>query len=420
MAKCIPRHRPYRGRSAHDRRGPAGSIGSDGTRCRLESSDLVGALPNDCRLLGATLGPYGIVGFGLVGRMLQDSFSALLSACAFRSFAFGTAFVLAACGGSSHGASEGDAARGGGAGTSGLSAGGRGAAGQGAAGQGAAGQSGHGGVAGAGGASSAGSSTGGKTAGGRGGQGELNGGAGAATSGGGEAGGDEGGAGGVSACSEFESKKSSLRARSAGFSGTSDAYDALFVDCNVEADCEAPCLANGGTAEMCAAGECVMSLSNYCVPAAIWSNLDALDTAGADPLTDGAELVLVSDSYQDTLLLDDFGFQIPADAELLGFTVTVRHAGGSANDAVDASIQLLKDGVPSSADRASPVPWSAPDFVDVDYGGPRDRWGAGFTPAAVNAEGFGVALSAKFGQSAGNGRAYVDIVYVTVSYRLCP
>jgi hypothetical protein len=38
----------------------------------------------------------------------------------------------------------------------------------------------------------------------------------------------------------------------------------------------------------------------------------------------------------------------------------------------------------------------------------------------VNAEGFGVALSAMYPGDNGNGRAYVDIVYVKVSYRICP
>ena len=338
--------------------------------------------------------------------------------------ALGTAVFLAACGSSSDHDDDGSGARGG------TGAGGQGAAGQGAL-AGKAGTAGTAGLAGGDGSSgiaSGGSATAGTagsaTAGG-GGQSGRGGAAGTsgsgATSGKDGTGGDEGGAGGASACSELQQRTFSPRARSVGFSGTMEAYDALYdVDCNVEADCATPCLASGGSAEMCAAGECVMSISNYCLPAPVWLNLGALDTPGSEPSADGAELVLVADTFTDTLLLDDFGFDIPDDAEVLGFTVTVRHAGGGMDEAVDDSIRLLKAGNAGTTNRASSVAWNAPDFANVDYGNSRDKWGETWTPADVNDEGFGVALSAKFGQTAGNGRAYVDIVYVEVSYRTCP
>src|SRR5690606_4970814 len=97
-----------------------------------------------------------------------------------------------------------------------------------------------------------------------------------------------------------------------------------------------------------------------------------------------------------------------------GITVTIRRAGGNDDSAVDGAVRLIKGGVIGAADRSSPTPWTGPEYVDVDYGGEDDLWGETWTPADVNAADFGVALSTLYTQSAGNGRAYVDIIYVTV------
>jgi hypothetical protein len=113
----------------------------------------------------------------------------------------------------------------------------------------------------------------------------------------------------------------------------------------------------------------------------------------------------------------DFRLEIPESAEILGIGVTVRRAGGSSNDAVDAGVHLVKSGITGSADRSTPIPWSGPELVDVEYGGEDDLWNETWSPADVNSEDFGVALSAAYTQAVGNGRAYVDIVRVTVHYR---
>jgi hypothetical protein len=55
-------------------------------------------------------------------------------------------------------------------------------------------------------------------------------------------------------------------------------------------------------------------------------------------------------------------------------------------------------------------------YENAVYGGPEDLWGETWTPADLNSEDFGVALNAIYTDTAGNGRAYVDIVYVTVNY----
>jgi hypothetical protein len=167
---------------------------------------------------------------------------------------------------------------------------------------------------------------------------------------------------------------------------------------------------------MCAAMACMMSDTNYCEPPSIWTNLNTLSAEGSDIYSDAAELVLWSNPYNDFLLADHFKLEIPDDAEVSGVTVTVRHAGGGPGEAVDRGVRLIKHGVMGKADRSSPTPWDGPELANVDYGGSEDLWSETWTPADLTSDDFGVALSAGYTQTAGNGRAYVDIVYVTVSY----
>jgi hypothetical protein len=208
------------------------------------------------------------------------------------------------------------------------------------------------------------------------------------------------------------------KAESSGFHGTDAQYGELYdTSCFSVDDCVEPCLARGGTEEMCEASDCVDSTSDYCLPATVWSRLGMLSSEGTDVTRDCAELVLWADPYRDYLRVRDFRLEIPETAEILGINVSVRRAGGTANEAVDAGVRLIKNGVMGSADRSTPTPWSGPELAEVEYGGVDDLWNETWSPADVNSEDFGVALSAAYTQTAGNGRAYVDIVYVTVHYR---
>jgi hypothetical protein len=216
-----------------------------------------------------------------------------------------------------------------------------------------------------------------------------------------------------------ETRRYGQRARSSGWSGTDNAYSEMYdVPCASVDDCIDPCTMRGGTSEMCAATICVDSTSDYCLPPTVWRNLSALRSEGTAP-EDGAVLTLVFDPYQDFLLVDDFKLEVPTDAEILGITVTVRRAGESLMEAVDGAVRLIKGGVVGASDRSVPTPWAGPEYVNADYGGPTDLWGQTWTAADVNAQNFGVALSAIYTETGGNGRAYVDIVYVTIHYQTC-
>ena len=61
-------------------------------------------------------------------------------------------------------------------------------------------------------------------------------------------------------------------------------------------------------------------------------------------------------------------------------------------------------------------------YARAEYGGATDTWGAsGWTPAQVNAAGFGIAITPQPGSADGSVQVYIDSVTVTVHYRgECP
>ncbi len=211
--------------------------------------------------------------------------------------------------------------------------------------------------------------------------------------------------------------RTARRARSAGFSGTDEAYTALYaVSCASVSDCSKACTQSGGTQEMCAASECLTNgvAGMDCLPPPVWSNLQGIQLQSEVP-EDAAQIVAVDSMYRDHLLTDQFALEVPAQAVIRGIQVGVRRAGfdGSIGD---DSVRLLKAGQPAGAERAAAEPWASPKLEWAEYGGSDDLWGVSWTPAEVNAAGFGVAQSVLYGKTVGNSRAYVSQVRVTVYY----
>lgn len=208
-------------------------------------------------------------------------------------------------------------------------------------------------------------------------------------------------------------------ARSASFSGSDADYSTLFnTDCASSSACNKACATAGGTSDLCAASECVMSVQNYCLTPPVWSNLDAATVQGNDPELDGATLVLIAQPFHDQLLVDHFQLELPDDARVQGIEVKLRRSSDFPASAADNGIRLSHAGQVGLVDRSAPEQWPAGDFQEQTYGGPTDLWGEQWTVAELNAEDFGVAISAKYTQSAGNARAYVDFISVKVYYNV--
>ncbi len=128
------------------------------------------------------------------------------------------------------------------------------------------------------------------------------------------------------------------------------------------------------------------------------------------------QIVLAATSYTDTLLVDDFALDVPDGATVHGITVEVRRAGDAS--IVDDSVRLLKGGKLVGAEHGKPDAWGD-EPAWVTYGAEDDTWSEVWTPAELNAADFGVAFSAQYTGDAGNTRAYVDQVRVTISYSKC-
>ncbi len=109
-----------------------------------------------------------------------------------------------------------------------------------------------------------------------------------------------------------------------------------------------------------------------------------------------------------------FGFSIPSPAQITGIEVSVERAS-VAGTIVDSAVRIVKGGVVGATDRALPGAWPTGAAVTVVYGNSSDLWGETWTPADVNAAGFGAAISVTDGFDA----AGVDHISVTVHYTLC-
>ena len=105
---------------------------------------------------------------------------------------------------------------------------------------------------------------------------------------------------------------------------------------------------------------------------------------------------------------------MPAGSTIRGIQFDVRRSA-DALQAVDDSIRVLRNGAPVGTDHKKTDTWPA-DLAYVTFGGPTDTWGTTWTPADIQATGFGIAIADRYTATAGNARAYVDYVKATVFY----
>jgi hypothetical protein len=230
---------------------------------------------------------------------------------------------------------------------------------------------------------------------------------------------DSGGTGGTSDSCGLQSTEAMLptAARSATFSGTDAEYSELYNQlCVTAADCVAPCTERGGTAEFCAAHMCVDSADDYCLPPTKWRSVDyALEESESNLEAAESSLDAGTVGFQDRLILEGFGFDIPAEATIFGVTALVRRSYESTEPVVDYSVRLVRDGQEVGTDLKSDDAW--PDMLEeAEYGGEAELWGEEWSPEQVNSAGFGLAIGAL---PLTGGRAYVDVAWLTVHYEVC-
>ena len=119
------------------------------------------------------------------------------------------------------------------------------------------------------------------------------------------------------------------------------------------------------------------------------------------------------------LVTSGHGFTVPIDARVTGIEVSVRRRSESARIADNGARLVVGGTVLATPDRAIAGAWSS-TFSAVTYGGATDLWGRTWTPAEINAAGFGFALAVQHTGS-GPDAAHVDHVTITVHWDfVCP
>ncbi|WKZ42157.1 MAG: MBG domain-containing protein [Anaerolineales bacterium] len=121
----------------------------------------------------------------------------------------------------------------------------------------------------------------------------------------------------------------------------------------------------------------------------------------------------------DPLVMTNFGFSIPAGATIDGITVEMnRYREWSTGGGIqDVTVRLL-GGTLTGDNKAEAGLWAttfSPDNVDT-FGSASDTWGNTWTPAQINATGFGVELVVENTHSSARRQAHVDYVRITVTY----
>lgn len=211
--------------------------------------------------------------------------------------------------------------------------------------------------------------------------------------------------------------RTARRARSVGFGGDVGGYDELSqLSCETPGECALACLDKGGEQTLCDAAECsAFGVESQCSLPPIWRYTESI-AFESDNLEEATVLVTVFSDYHDTLVADQFELEVPEAAEIRGLTMEIRKAGDDSS-VTDDSVRIVKGGQIGNTERYSPQLWPT-NLSWVSYGGPDDLWGEEWTPAELNADDFGIALSAAYTSTAGNARAYVDQVRVTVHYTI--
>jgi hypothetical protein len=110
---------------------------------------------------------------------------------------------------------------------------------------------------------------------------------------------------------------------------------------------------------------------------------------------------------------NNFNLQIPPPAFIEGIEVTVEKRSLSGT-VIDSRVRIVKGGVVGATELADGATWPTVDTI-VTYGGPGNLWGETWTAADLNANNFGVVISATDGLDT----AAIDHVTMTVHYSLC-
>ncbi len=131
------------------------------------------------------------------------------------------------------------------------------------------------------------------------------------------------------------------------------------------------------------------------------------------------------DAQTTYLKATNFGFSIPSGATILGITVNIERrapivlTNGNGAVIADFSTRIVKNGVIGMSEYGAADYWPLSDVIKA-YGGDEEVWGETWTPATINATGFGIALGATIFEVDFEDPldAEVDHISITVRYQI--
>lgn len=119
------------------------------------------------------------------------------------------------------------------------------------------------------------------------------------------------------------------------------------------------------------------------------------------------------------LIYTGFNFTVPIiSSTVVGIKVEIeRRINSGDGNMRDETIILTKDGTSSTGSNYANTSTNWPSSDDIaSYGGNSNKWGTTWTPAEINASTFGVMIKVKKRNPAGDLRAQIDHVKITVYY----
>jgi len=129
-----------------------------------------------------------------------------------------------------------------------------------------------------------------------------------------------------------------------------------------------------------------------------------------------ASVSLGSGSASDTMEIDNFHFNVPANAQIEGITITI-NKGAYGEGITDNMIKLTYNGAICGSNHAIMDEWPA-NVQNFTYGGNDDQWGINLTPEVINSYSFGIAFSVSNSAFSTNvGKANIDYVNISVTYK---
>ena len=131
-----------------------------------------------------------------------------------------------------------------------------------------------------------------------------------------------------------------------------------------------------------------------------------------------ATVVLSPSQISNYLVASGMNFAIPPQSIINGIQVSVlRKEGTSLYGGIkDRSIKIVKNGAITGTEHSTGALWPT-TAASVTYGSSTDLWGTTWTPADINAAGFGAAIAVTEISSRGASEtAYVDLITITVYY----